>query len=145
MLLDAIPLSVTVRLYAIIIPRILDTITLPYPCLRVYVISCLRGPCRLRQYYLCESSFDIFNERDWHYMCESSFDIFNERDWHYLCESCFDIFNERDWHYMCESSFDIVVGVMKIRNIVPRVGIEPISLAFWVSLLPLSGIAYHIT
>ena len=30
-----------------------------------------------------------------------------------------------------------VVGVMKIGNIVPRAGLEPTSLAFWASVLPL--------
>ena len=33
-----------------------------------------------------------------------------------------------------------VVGVMKMGNMVPRVGIEPTSLTFWATMLPL----YHV-
>ena len=34
-------------------------------------------------------------------------------------------------------AYDYVMGVMKVGNIVPRVGIEPTSLAFWASVSPL--------
>ena len=39
----------------------------------------------------------------------------------------------------------IVVGVMKMGNIVPTVGIEPTSLAFRVSVLPLNHIGYLVS
>ena len=42
------------------------------------------------------------------------------------------------WWRIQDHSNDIVVGVMKMGNIVPRAGIEPISLAFQVSVLNIS-------
>ena len=36
----------------------------------------------------------------------------------------------------------IVVGVMKMGNTVPRVGLEPTSLAFWASVLPLHHVGF---
>ena len=35
-----------------------------------------------------------------------------------------------------------VMGVMKMGNIVPRVGLEPISLAFRTSVLPLHNVGF---
>ena len=43
-------------------------------------------------------------------------------------------FSPMTGHLLCH---DNVVGVMKMGNIVPRAGLEPTSLAFWVSVLPL--------
>ena len=41
------------------------------------------------------------------------------------------------WPPLCDHFVTTVVGVEQIDYIVPRVGIEPTSLAFWVSVLPL--------
>ena len=35
------------------------------------------------------------------------------------------------------------MGVIKMRNIVPRAGIEPTSLPFWASVLPLHHVGCH--
>ena len=44
---------------------------------------------------------------------------------------------------MVHLSIVIVVGEMKMGNIVPRVGIKPTSLPFWSSVLPLHIASHH--
>ena len=58
----------------------------------------------------------------------------------YLIQNIYDVmYNVLYIIYIIYFKF-IVVGMMKMRNIVPRVGLEPTSLAFRASMLPLHHI-----
>ena len=99
-----------------------------YPCLPVYVAPCLRGQCKL----LHSSPWNCKSFHAYNYIHISNGLTYTYTGYVQQLYSVYVV----QAHGLGTS----VVDVMKMGNIVPRVGIEPTSLAFWVSLLPLHHI-----
>ena len=99
----------------------------PYICLPVHAAPCFRGKCRLLHSSPCNcKSFNAYNFIHTGSGMTHTQSTFNNHPAHSL--------------YGIIVMATSVMGVTKMGNIVPRAVIEPTSLVFWASVLPLQHI-----
>ena len=98
-----------------------------YPHIAVYAAPCLRGQCRLLHSPSCNcKSFNAYNYMQAMALHIQTQDRFKNHTGYSL--------------YRIMVMAMHIVNVMKMGNIVPRAGIEPIPLAFWACVLALHHI-----